>query len=79
MGAVNAAQLFSTLKGEFADWQEKLAVGDTAFVLEWLNQHIWQQASFLTSQELMMSATGEGSSAKYLLEHIEARYLHSSY
>jgi len=79
MGAVNAAQLFSTLKGQFADWQEKLAVGDTAFVLEWLNQHIWQQASFLTSQELMMSATGEGSSAKYLLEHIEARYLHSSY
>ncbi|MBX2826390.1 MAG: carboxypeptidase M32 [Gammaproteobacteria bacterium] len=79
MGAVNAAQIFATIKNQFSDWQQQLSGGDTRFVREWLDHNIWQRASFLSSQDLMIEATGSASSASFLLEHLEARYLNASY
>jgi len=79
LGAVNAAQLFATLKSRHTDWQERFASGDTGFVRQWLQDVIWQQGCFRSSQELMQNATGEGSNASYLLEHLRARYLQRAY
>lgn len=75
MGAVNAAQLMATVKQEYPDWQEHFARGDTEFVREWLSNAVWQFGCELESQELMMEATGEGSSATHLLTHLRSRYL----
>lgn len=75
MGAVNAAQLMASLKQQHPDWQEHLARGDTQFAREWLSHTIWQHGSELESQELMASATGEGSNAAHLLAHLRSRYL----
>jgi len=75
MGAVNAAQLSSAMKRDCPDWQAQLAAGDLEFARTWLSDAIWQHGCKLESQELMTRATGEGSSAKYLIEHLKSRYL----
>ncbi len=75
MGAVNAAQLMASLKQQFPDWRAEFSRGDTAFVREWLLQNIWQHGCQLESQDLMRSATGEGSTASALLAHLRSRYL----
>jgi len=75
MGAVNAAQLSSAMKRDCGNWQEFLADGDLQFARQWLSDAIWQHGCELESQELMTQATGEGSAAKYLIEHLKTRYL----
>ncbi|MBX2881415.1 MAG: carboxypeptidase M32 [Granulosicoccus sp.] len=79
MGAVNGAQLFKTIRAEFPDWQSRFSSGDIGFVREWLNEKIWSQGCFQTSQQLIKGATGESTNAAYLLEHLHARYMDALY
>lgn len=78
MGAVNAAQLSAALKREHTDWQDRYASSDIGFVREWLSNNIWQHGCEFESQELMKNATGEGSVASHLIEHLKTRYLHET-
>ena len=75
MGAVNAAQITAAIKQQHPDWRDAFTRGDINFAREWLQQNIWQHGRQLESQALMQQATGEGSNAQFLLEHLEARYL----
>ncbi len=75
LGAVNAAQLFHAMTEQHTDWEQRFADGDTSFVRAWLSEHIWQRGSFLSSQELMVQATGETTNAQHLINHLRARYL----
>lgn len=75
MGAVNAAQIAASIKTAFPDWREHFAAGDIHFARQWLAEHIWQHGSTLESQALMQSATGQGSDAGFLIEHLKNRYL----
>ncbi len=75
MGAVNAAQIAASIKSTFPDWQKNFAAGDIGFARQWLAENIWQQGSHLESQELMQAATGQGSDASFLIEHLKNRYL----
>ncbi len=75
LGAVNAAQLFQVTRKQYPDWQQRLAAGEIGYLRKWLEENIWKRGSMLESQELIRSATGEGTNSKYLLEHIRARYL----
>ena len=75
MGAANAAQLTAALKQQHPSWREQFASGDIEFARNWLHENIWQHASLIGSQELMVQATGKGSQASALLSHLQARYL----
>jgi carboxypeptidase Taq len=75
MGAVNAAQLSAAMKRDCPDWQGHFAAGELEFARTWLSDHIWQHGCDLESQELMQRATGEGSTATHLLDHLKSRYL----
>ena len=79
MGAVNAAQLFAKIKQDHPNWQDSLGQGDVGFIRTWLHEHIWSKGCELESQELMVNATGAGSSAHALLTHLEDRYLRAAY
>jgi len=79
MGAINAAQLFNQIKQDHPDWQESMRRGDIGFIRGWLHDHIWSKGCELESQELMVKATGAGSSAAALMTHLEDRYLHGEY
>ena len=75
MGAVNAAQISASIKRDNPNWQQHFEQGDIQFVRDWLGAHIWQHGCEYESQELMQLATGEGSSARFLLAHLNDRYL----
>lgn len=75
MGAINAAQISASIKRDNPDWQQHFVQGDIQFVRDWLGAHIWQHGREYESQELMTLATGEGSSARFLLAHLNDRYL----
>ena len=79
IGAVNAAQIFAKIKSEHPDWQDRFGNGDVQFVRDWLHDKVWSRGCDLESQELMLSATGSGTSADALVEHLEARYLRAEY
>lgn len=79
IGAANAAQLFAKVKQDHPDWQSQLQQGDVQFIRGWLQDKIWSKGSSLQSQELMHHATGAGSSAGALIEHLEARYIREEY
>lgn len=79
LGAINAAQIFAKIKSEHTDWQDRFAAGDVQFVRDWLQTNIWSVGCELESQELMQAATGEGTSADALIQHLEARYLRGEY
>ena len=53
--------------------------GDIGFIRGWLHDRIWSKGCELESQELMVKATGAGSSAAALMTHLEDRYLHGEY
>lgn len=75
MGAVNAAQLSAALKQQHPDWQARFEVGDIEFVRDWLAENIWQHGRELESQQLIEKATGLGSHATALVNHLRTRYL----
>ncbi|NND90443.1 MAG: carboxypeptidase M32 [Granulosicoccus sp.] len=75
MGAINAAQLAASFRQTHADWQDQFASGDISHLRHWLSRNIWQHGCELESQELMVAATGEGSNARYLIDHLRRRYL----
>lgn len=75
MGAVNAAQIASSIQGAHPNWREHFEKGDIEFARTWLSEHIWQQGSTIESQKLMIAATGQGSNAASLLDHLRRRYL----
>jgi len=79
IGAVNAAQIFKKIKSEHPDWQTQFSNGDIQFVRDWLLEKIWSKGCALESQELMQSATGSGTNADALIDHLEARYLRGEY
>jgi len=78
MGAVNAAQIAASVKSQYPDWQEQFKAGRIEFAREWLRENIWQHASQISSQALMKQATGSGSDASVLLDHLKSRYLEES-
>ena len=79
LGAVNAAQIFSTIKKAHPIWQDDFEKGDVSFIRQWLSDKIWQRECLLESHELMQFATGEESNPQHYLEHLRARYIDRLY
>lgn len=75
LGAVNAAQLFTTIQAQHPDWQERLQQGDVTFICQWLAEKIWSKGCICDSQELLVEATGEGTNPAFFINHIRRRYL----
>jgi carboxypeptidase Taq len=75
VGAINSAQIFEALCGDHPDWESRFARGDLEFVRIWLEEKIWSHGCAMTSQELMQSATGKGTSPDAYIAHLKKRYL----
>ncbi len=75
LGAMYAAQWFATLRREFPDLDERITAGDLQPVFDWLNHHVWQQASRWSSAELAVRASGSELDVAHYRAHLERRYL----
>lgn len=75
IGAMNAAQLFSTALECIENLPAQIASGDLSHLTAWLKENIWSKGSSLSIDELMISATGKVLDSQYFLHHLERRYL----
>ena len=73
IGNLNAAQLFTSARKDDA-----VATGldnaDYLPLLDWMGRRIHSKGSTLLPQELMASATGEGTNPEYYLAHLRSRF-----
>ncbi len=78
LGAMTAAQLFTAVQKTLPTLKADLKAGNLHPVLQWLKGHIWTQASFSATNELLTHATGETLNPSYFHKYIEAKYLDSA-
>jgi carboxypeptidase Taq len=74
LGAMYAAQQFATVEKQYSNINEEISKGDYSNAFSWLNENIWQKGSLLTTEELMIKATGEDLNPKFLKDHLIKRY-----
>jgi carboxypeptidase Taq len=75
LGAMYAAQYFASMRQARPDLDARIAAGDLSTVFDWLQSHIWSQASRWETSELVQRATGEALNPQHLRRHLESRYL----
>lgn len=75
LGALNAAQLFASMKRDLPHVMEDIRAMNLKPVFDWLEANVWSKGSYLSYDELMSEATGETLNARYFLEHVRQRYL----
>lgn len=75
LGAIYAAQQFAAAQRAIPDLRDKIGRGELNGLFDWLRSNIWSKASTLTTEELLISATGSGLDAGYFRRHLEQRYL----
>jgi carboxypeptidase Taq len=75
LGAMYAAQEFSAAERALPQLHENIAVGNLTELFEWLQKNIWSKGSLLSTDDLMIAATGESLNARHFKAHLERRYL----
>jgi carboxypeptidase Taq len=75
LGAMYAAQWFAAMRRAMPDLDARISSGDWAPVFDWLRDNIWLQASFWTTDELAIRASGEVLNPAHFKTHLEKRYL----
>lgn len=75
LGAMYAAQYFASIRTLHPDLDARIAAGDFSPVMDWLQTHIWRQASLWDTDTLVQRATGEALNPAHFKAHLERRYL----
>jgi carboxypeptidase Taq len=74
LGNLYSAQIFHTLRTVFPDFDQRLASGDTAFVLNWLREHMYAFGSIYLPEELIKRITGEAPNPEYFTRYLTAKF-----
>ena len=74
MGAVIAAQLFAALRRKHPDAVEALARGDFAPLLTWLRGNVHGRGRLVSTDQLLVDATGSPLGPDAFKAHLRARY-----
>jgi len=77
LGAVAAAQLYSSAKAASPQIPEAIRQGDFAPLNAWLAANVWSRASSVSTQQLLVDATGSELAPTCFIEHLKNRYLGS--
>jgi len=75
LGAMYAAQWAASMRAAQPGIDDHIAAGDLAPVFDWLNRHVWSQASRWETDELARRASGSTLDAHHFRTHLKARYL----
>jgi carboxypeptidase Taq len=74
LGNLYAAQIFATLRQTFPDLDERLATGDTTFVLDWLREHLYATGAIYQPEEVIRRATGEKPDPQYFVRYLTEKF-----
>lgn len=79
LGNMMAAQLFAAANKAHPEIKAELAKGNFAPLKNWLTDNVHSKGSLLTTDELLIAATGETLNAKHYLDHLSQRYTGKPY
>jgi carboxypeptidase Taq len=74
LGNLYAAQIYATLRRAFPDFDERLARGDTGFMLAWLRRHMYCYGMVYMPEELIRRVTGEEPNARYFVDYLHQKF-----
>ena len=74
LGAMMAAQLFQAARRTVPDLLPALSVGDFGPLRSWLRAHVHAKGSLLTTEELLIAATGRPLETGVFRAHLRERY-----
>jgi len=74
LGNLYAAQIFHTLHRDFPDFDERLARGDTAFILDWLRQQMYNVGVTYQPEELIKRVTGEPPDPRHFARYLVGKF-----
>jgi len=74
LGNLYGAQIYAALRKAFPDFDEQLATGDTAFILEWLQEHMYIFGAIYLPEELMKRVTGEAPDPQYFARYVTSKF-----
>ena len=75
LGAMIAAQLFAAVRVAVPDVMEAIALGEFAPLLGWLREHVHSKGSLLSTEDLVVGATGRPLETASFERHLRDRYL----
>lgn len=79
LGAMGAAQFFAAAVKAQPQIPAEIGRGHFGTLRHWLRQHVHEQGSLLTSDQLFVNATGEPLNTRFYLSHLSRRYLGRDY
>jgi carboxypeptidase Taq len=74
LGNLYGAQIYHKLRQVFPDFDARLAQGDTAFVLSWLQEHMYQYGVTYQADELVKRVTGEYPDPRYFVQYLTDKF-----
>ncbi len=74
LGNLYAAQIYSALRRAFPDLDERLATGNTAFILDWLREKMYASGAIYQPETLMKLATGAAPNAEYFVRYLTSKF-----
>ncbi len=74
LGNLYAAQIYAALRTAFADFDERLARGDSAFALDWLRERMYRWGKTYLPEDLIERVTGERPSPTYFTDYLTSKF-----
>ncbi|KLV07272.1 peptidase M32 [Photobacterium aquae] len=74
LGAMYAAQFMAAMSKEM-NVANLIRERNLQPIFNWLDRHVWKRGSTVSTEQILIDATGESLNASYFKEHLIARYL----
>jgi carboxypeptidase Taq len=74
LGNLYAAQIYAALRTSFPDFDQRLAAGDTGFILHWLQERMYAVGGIYTPPVLIERVTGEPPNPAYFGRYLNDRF-----
>lgn len=74
LGNLYGAQIFHKLHDAFADFDERLTRGETAFILRWLEERMYAYGAIYLPEELLKRVTGETPDPAHFVRYLTNKF-----
>src|SRR6266851_4933407 len=74
LGNLYGAQIYSALRKDFSNFEERLASGDTAFILDWLRDKMYVFGAIYQPETLMERVTGEAPNPEFFVRYLTSKF-----
>ena len=74
LGNLYGAQILHKLYTVFPDFDERLAQGNTSFILDWMREHMYSVGAIYLPETLIERVTGEKPDSRYFEQYLTSKF-----